>query len=551
MKRAALLCSVLLFTVAAVAQHEHHDAHVDDVGWVPREVLDRPVALREGIGNLHEKVATESKEAQDFYDQGLNYLHSYVWIEAARSFKQVLRHDPKLILAWVNLSRVYANMDDLPAAAAAQYEAQKLAKKNRASDAEKMRIRIQGAWLSALSDPDIEKKSAAYKKLLDEALAARPQDTELMLLRGNSEEAYIGGRGQRGGKPSMAWYHKVLAVEAQNAAAHHYLIHSNELIGDIPQALVHGEVYARLAANVPHAQHMYGHDLRRAGRIDEAIERFQKANDLEHAYYTAEKIDRSLDWHHSHNLNLLATAYQHRGEMKTAERLMQEASAMKVINDYQAFFHKEYPEFLLGRGRVREALAAAQEMSGSPWPMARTAGYALAGNAHLQLGERDNAAVMLRKAEAELAQLREKGRFGPAVMFPAPYVDALKAEMWLRAGRRAEGGELMKDVIRRIRAVPGPDAWTQALFRLEYMGRVAREAGDWELAAYVAQQMADHDPHYGGTHYALALVAERSGDAAKAREHFVLARKYWHKADADLRELAEIEGKLGTEAARQ
>lgn len=549
MKRASLLMFVLLFAVAAAAQHEGHDAHGSDVGWVPREVMERPVALRDGVGNLHEKVATESKEAQAFYDQGLNYLHSYVWIEAARSFKQALRSDPKLVMAWVNLSRVYANMDDLVAAAAAQHEAQKLAKK--AGDAENMRVKIQGAWLTALANPSDEKKAAAYNRTLDEALAARPNDTELMLLRGNAEEAYIGGRGQRGGKPSMAWYHKVLAVEKENAAAHHYLIHSNELIGNIPQALVHGEIYARLAANVPHAQHMYGHDLRRAGRIDEAIERFQKANDLEHAYYKGENIDRSLDWHHSHNLNLLATAYQHRGEMKTAERLMLEAQSMKVINDYQAFFHKEYPEFLLGRGRIQEALAAAQEMSGSQWPMARTAGFALAGSAHLQLNGIGSAEGALRKAEAELAAIREKGRFGPAANFPAPYVDALKAELLLRSGKRAEAGALMKDVIQRIRAVPGPDAWTQALFRLEYMGRIARQYGDWELATYIAQQMLEHDPHYGGTHYALALIAEHNGDTTKAREHFEHARKYWGKADADLSELADIRLKLGTEAARQ
>jgi tetratricopeptide (TPR) repeat protein len=546
MKRASLFLFILLFTLAGAAQHEHHG---DDVAWVPREVLERPVPLRDGIGNLHEKVTTESQPAQAFYDQGLNYLHSYVWIEAARSFKQALREDATLIMAWVNLSRVYANMDDLVAAAAAQYEAQKLAKKNRATDAQKMRIKIQGAWLTALSEPNNEKKERAYKKLLDQALAGRPKDIELMLLRGNSEEAHIAGRGQRGGKPSMEWYHKVLAVEKENAAAHHYLIHSNELIGDIPQALVHGEIYARLAAEVPHAQHMYAHDLRRTGRIDEAIERFQRAKDLEDAYYAAEKIDRSLDWHHSHNLNLLATAYQYRGEMKTAERLMKEAQSMKVISDYQAFFHKEYPEFLLGRGRVNEALAAAQEMAGSTWPMARAAGHALAGSAHLQLNDAESAQAMLRKAEAELAGLREKGRFGPAAMFPGPYVDALKAELMLRSGKRAEAGELLKNAIQRIRAVPGPDAWTQALFRMEYMGKIARQYGDWKLAAHIAQQMLDHDAHYGGTHYALALVAEHDGERAKAREHLQQAQKYWAKADSDLAELVDLKSKLGTETA--
>ena len=56
--------------------------------YVPAQLLERPLRLRQGIGNSHQIVTTSSTEAQAFYDQGLNYLESYVWIEAARSFHQ-------------------------------------------------------------------------------------------------------------------------------------------------------------------------------------------------------------------------------------------------------------------------------------------------------------------------------------------------------------------------------------------------------------------------------------------------------------------------------
>lgn len=56
-------------------------------GLVPREVLVRPVAIRSGIGLVDEKVTTASTAAQAFYNQGLAYLHSYVYIEAGRSFQ--------------------------------------------------------------------------------------------------------------------------------------------------------------------------------------------------------------------------------------------------------------------------------------------------------------------------------------------------------------------------------------------------------------------------------------------------------------------------------
>src|SRR5262245_9117218 len=103
--RVLLLCGAAAsLALSAPAQDDPH-ASCTAVGWAPRELLERPVALRPGLGNNHEVVTTSSPQAQAFYDQGLNYLHGYVWIEAARSFRQALRHDPNLAMAYVGLSR--------------------------------------------------------------------------------------------------------------------------------------------------------------------------------------------------------------------------------------------------------------------------------------------------------------------------------------------------------------------------------------------------------------------------------------------------------------
>jgi hypothetical protein len=82
------VAAVLIALAAGVAAQQGHAIH--RVPSVPDELLNRPVPLRSGIGAAHDAVATKSKEAQAFYDQGLAYLHSYVWIEAARSFNQAL-----------------------------------------------------------------------------------------------------------------------------------------------------------------------------------------------------------------------------------------------------------------------------------------------------------------------------------------------------------------------------------------------------------------------------------------------------------------------------
>jgi tetratricopeptide (TPR) repeat protein len=532
--RALLALAALAFAAVALAQDDPHAA-CGSIGWVPREILERPVTLRTGIGNSHDPVTTASTEAQAFYDQGVDYLHSYVWVEAARSFRQALRHDPDLALAWVGLSRAFTGLDDPAAARDANAKAQERAPK--ASAREQRRVAVRATQLEALDDLGSVSKHLAYKKVLDDALAIDITDAELWCLRGNAEESSAAGRGQRGGAASVAFYRQALAVFPDHFAAHHYLIHSYETINQIDLALKHGAVYAGLASQIPHAHHMYGHDLRRVGRVEDAIAAFTRADELEKAYYLAENVPASIDWHHPHNLDLLGGCYQHQGRLKTADRYLLEAVAFPAVTDYLEFNRKGRVNLMLSAHRNDEALAAARELTEGKWPATRVAGHALAGQALLATGRLPEAEAELRTAQSQLDAMVDEP--GPRMRRSAvsPYVDALRGEVLLRRGQLAEARPILEEVQKRIRAVPGPDAWTDALFRLEGIGRAAHEAGDFELLEYTALQMKDHDPAYAGTRYALALVAEHKGDRAMARREFAAALGYWQKADPELPEL--------------
>ena len=531
----ALAVGILVVPSHGFAQGDAH-AGCATAGWVPRQILDRPVPIRPGVGNAHEGVTTSSKEAQAFYDQGLNYLHGYVWIEAARSFTQALRHDPDLAMAYVGLSRVYSGVDAPDEARAALVKAQALAAK--ASARERRRIELRAAQLAALADLSDAARHAAYKKAIDDALAADIDDVELWLVRGNAEEATAAGRGQRGGAASTAFYLAALKRFPDHAAAHHYLTHSYETIGQIDLALEHGEVYARLAPGIPHAHHMWGHDLRRVGRIDEAIAAFKRTDALEKAYYAAEKIDASYDWHHVHNLDLLAGSYQHKGQMRLAEATLREAAGLPAVTDRLAFDQKALAAFLIDRDRFDEALVEARALARSQWPAARAVGRALAGEALLGRKRREEAEQELAGALAALAEVPASvaGISVPRGQVK-PYVDMLQAKLMLATERAAEGRAILEDVQRALRAIPGPDAWMMALFRLQSIARAAREAGDWELADFTARQMIEHDAAYGGSHLAAALVARHRGDAAAADASLATAARYWRDADPDLPEL--------------
>ena len=198
--------------------------------------------------------------------------------------------------------------------------------------------------------------------------------------------------------------------------------------------------------------------------------------------------------------------------------------------------------------------AVSRKGRGGPGRLARAGLAPLAGHAGgrpacsrdralLQLGKPDDALESLRAADDAFRRDAPPARERPLHRAPAvePYLDGLRGELLLQGApeERAEARAILKDVQQRIRAVPGPDAWTEALFRLEGIGRVGRAAGDWELAAYTAGQMREHDDAYGGTHLALGLVAQHEGRTAEAAREMAEAVRLWGHADPDLPELAQ------------
>ncbi len=524
------LLSIFVASPAALAQHEGHVAHP---GLVPEELLERPVPLRQGIGNLHETVTTFSKEAQAFYDQGLDYIHSFEWIEAGRSFHQTLRLDPNLAMAYLGLSDVYIGLQDPAQARPALQKAQALA--GKLSDRERQRLEIRARQLEYLESGGDMQKYFAYRKQIADALTAYPDDPWLWIMRGFAEEGTPTGHGQGGAIDTVAFYETALALSPDNFAAHHYLTHTFENLGRTQQAIEQSEAYVRLAPAIPHAHHMRGHELRRVGRTQEAIAEFRKADELENAYYAAEHVDPNLDWHHGHNLGLLAMCYQSLGKMKSADEAYRQFFAFPAQTDIAEFNQREWPNFLRDRGRYQEALRAAQALiSRSTSPMGRFAGHTAAGSALLSLGRVQDARDELTAAEREMEQVPA------AIVGSLPNAGALHAELLLRDRKFADADLLAKQIEERVRAMPGPDSWSEALFELQSIARAAQQSGDWDLAEFTGRQLIEHDPSYAGGYYVLGLFAERRGDAAMARQQFEAAEKRWADADSDLPELVHI-----------
>jgi len=520
----------LVCVLGARAQESAHAGH--DSGPVPREILERPVTLRAGIGLLHEKVSTNSAEAQQFYDQGLSYLHSFVWIEAIRSFHQALRKDGNLGMAYLGLADAYLGLQDPETARTAVNSAKALEK--QMSEREKSWLSIREAEVASALDGSNSDLYVAYRKSVGDALRKNPNDPWLWVQRGLADEASPFTHGQAGGVDTLAFYKMALVLAPDNLAAMHYYAHTCESLGRVKEAMELTAKYAKLAPAIPHAQHMYGHELLRSGKTEEALQQFLKTKELEDAYYRTERIPAKYDWHHAHNLQLLAMAYQSLGQIKAAEAFYREAFATPGYTEFLEYNRRAWPEFLLNRGRFEEALEAAQGMTKSESAMARLSGHTLAGLALLSQNKINEAKDELQAAE------RVSEALPPRLMAALPYPTMLRANILLRENQAQQAEPLLVDVQQAILLMPGPDAWSTATFQLETMAQDAREAGDWKLAAFTAKNMMEHDPNYAGGYYAMALVAAHSKDTAAEAKLLGAARKLWAKADADLPEMAAI-----------
>src|SRR5262245_55672689 len=495
------------------------------------ELSQKPLPLAKGMGGANDTVATSSKDAQAFYDQGLAYLHSYIWLEAARSFNQALRLDSKLAIAHAQLAVAYTELNASPAARDALARAQALAAKASEHD----RTHVEARRLQVAAEADAT-KLPAYRAALDAALVKYPQDEELWLARGQAESPDPAERGQGSVTGSIRFYERALALAPAHFAPRHDLTHAYENTGRIDEALKEGAAYASMSPNVPHARHMHGHDLRRVGRVDAAIEEFRAADALATSYFKAEGIPPELDWHYQHNLDLLASTYQYAGEMRKAEPLFAASFAIASPLVMQEFSKRAWPVFLRARGRIDEALAAARVMAAHGSPIVSAAGHVEAGRA-LLLQRQFKAAT--EEANAALRLMRSAPNGAGLVATP---LKALQGEFFLRTGEGEKGRAMLEDVTRAVRAAPGPDAWSQATFEIEAIARAARESNAWELADWAARQMIEHDAHYAGAHYARALAARHAGDEKTARAELALAAQYWTKADPDLPELHTIRG---------
>jgi tetratricopeptide (TPR) repeat protein len=501
------------------------------------QTLNRPTPLRDGIGSASEAVTTSSDRARAYYNQGLAYLHSFVWIEAARSFNEASRADPSMPMAHLGMSYALGELHDSDGAQRAVRAAQKLAAK--VSQRERVRIDLRVKQLEAGARRSDTSLQAAYRSALDVASTNYPDDVEVLLLVGQAQEPGHAAHGMGAGSASLRFYRRALERQPEYFATHHYLIHAYENVREFDAALTHAAAYVRLAPSIPHAHHMHGHVLRRSGRLKEAVAEFRAAAELDTEYQRIEMIPASLNWHYRHNLDLLGALHLYQGQHRLAEpilrRSFETASAGPAAENLN---RRTWPMFLLSRGRHEEALAAVNLLVSNQAPLVRALGHLLRSRVRQA---RNDLKAAAEDGNAGLRLMKASGALGGLLL---PDFQLAQGEYLLRTGQTEQGRAMLRDAASKLRAANAPDAWTDSLVALELLTHTAWNLGDWTLADALSMELASHAREYAGASYALGRVREHSGVSSAARMFYAEAIKRWPDAEPDLPALADARRRL-------
>ncbi len=319
-----LACCLVLLSASSVLMAQHHMAHSAAV---------KPATLMTGVGNAHHPVSTTNPQAQQFFDQGLRLIYAFNHDEAARSFRQAAKLDPKLAIAnWGVAEAVGPNYND-PASddrfAAAHDAIQKAVDlSGNASAVEKDYIAAMALRFPA--DPKADRRAAAdaYHNAMREVMKKYPDDLDAATLFAESGMNlhpwglwHLDGTPEAGTEEIVRTLESVMKRDPNHLGAIHYYIHAVEASNTPERALAGANKLAALAPAAGHIVHMPAHVYIRTGDYEAAVKTNQAAALVDRAYIKSSGAQGIYSMmYYSHNLHFIAMSAAMNGDYPEAKK---------------------------------------------------------------------------------------------------------------------------------------------------------------------------------------------------------------------------------------
>ena len=505
MKRAAALVFSILAGLAGASALAHDDGHDHD-------------HATEKLGTVAFANSC-SPAAQESFERGVAWLHSFGFVSGEKAFREALDRDPDCAIAtWGIASVLFGNPLAFGPTPEDAQRATAMIERGRAIGAKTQRERDYIEAVAAYYDHFGERLQGARLRALSDAfnaLAARyPDDDETQIFN-----ALYLTASQPPTEKTFARAMKAATVLEAQFAKHpdhpgvaHYLIHSYDFPPVAEKGLAAAICYADIAPDAYHALHMPSHIFTRVGRWQELID----SNRRSEAVAKSERIYSSA---------LHALDYMVYADLQLAR----DADALAALEDARSISNAEVAgvyatvaipaRYAVERDQWSEA-AALKDPPASKFPFAdamtffaRAIGLARSGNP--------------AAAEPDVARLAAIGAGLKAAKneYWATELEAqrLGAAAWISfaAGKSDDALKLMRaaadleDSSEKHAVSPG-----RILPARELLGDMLLEAGrpNEALAAYETSLV--NDPKRMRSFRGAARAALAAGNADKARYYF-------------------------------
>jgi tetratricopeptide (TPR) repeat protein len=311
-----------------------------------------PPHLMAGLGNVHHPVSTKNKQAQQFFDQGLDFVYGFNHDQARVSFEQAAKLDPKLAMAWWGVALTLGpnyNLPVDPEREKAGYEAVHKALALQPDAPEPERAYINALAVRYSNDPkvDLHHLDEAYKQAMGKLSSKYPDDLDAATLYAESAmnlrpwKLWLpDGKPNEGTEEIVSVLESVLKRDPNHLGANHYYIHTIEASTHPERALASAKRLETLAPASGHLVHMPAHIYARVGDhlASARCNEFAAAVDKKFLSGTRQQGIYPL-MYYNHNLQFLAYSASMDGNFNQAK----DASARLVANVGPAL--KEMPMF--------------------------------------------------------------------------------------------------------------------------------------------------------------------------------------------------------------
>ena len=278
-----------------------HSSHGAELNKGPRQAG----YLMGTTSNVSFPITTDSPEAQKFFNQGVGQIHGFWYLEAERSFRQVLKLDPGHPMAYWGITM--ANSGNR--SRSKPLIAKSVAGKSRVSERERLWIDCTSTYLK---ESDSKKRKTARIKAFQTIAEKYPDDLEAQAFY--TLALYGDVRAKKNYEDIEKRISAILAKNPQHPC-HHYRIHLWDY-KDAKRALPSVGQCGQSAPGIAHMWHMPGHILSRLKRYNDAAWHQEASARVDHAHMMRDRVMPDRIHNFAHNNEWLTRNLGHAGRVR-------------------------------------------------------------------------------------------------------------------------------------------------------------------------------------------------------------------------------------------